>query len=135
MVGDEDILELAERHHEDLDRMTKALVSAANRGGGEDNITVIAFAIAEDGAETVRMPAQDPDEADTAEHVLPAPAVDTMVVPADEVEQVFVEPGSPEAAEITRREPISPAARVRLVLTMLVLLAIAAVLLIVGLSR
>jgi PPM family protein phosphatase len=135
MVGDEDILELAERHHEDLDRMTKALVSAANRGGGEDNITVIAFAIAEDGAETVRMPAQDPDEADTAEHVLPAPAVDTMVVPAEEVEQVFVEPGSPEAAEITRREPISPAARVRLVLTMLVLLAIAAVLLIVGLSR
>jgi protein phosphatase len=136
MVGDEDILELAERHHEDLDRMTKALVSAANRGGGEDNITVIAFAIAEDGAETVRMPAQpDPDEADTAEHVLPAPAVDTMVVPAEEVEQVFVEPGSPEAEEITRREPISPAARVRLVLTMLILLAIAAVLLIVGLSR
>jgi PPM family protein phosphatase len=136
MVGDEEILELAERHHDDLDRMTKALVSAANRGGGEDNITVIAFAIAEDGAETARMPAQrDPDEADTAEHVLPAPAVDTMVVPAEQVEQVFVEPGSPEAAEITRREPISPAARVRLVLTMLVLLAIAAVLLIVGLTR
>jgi hypothetical protein len=82
------------------------------------------------------MPAQsDPDEADTAEHVLPAPAVDTMVVPAEEVEQVFVEPGSPEAEEITRREPISPAGRVRLVLTMLVLLAIAAVLLIVGLTR
>jgi protein phosphatase len=136
MVGDADILELAERHHDDLDRMTKALVSAANRGGGEDNITVIAFAIAEDGAETARMPAQsDPDEADTAEHVLPAPAVDTMVVPAEEVEQVFVEPGSPEAEEITRREPISPAGRVRLVLTMLVLLAIAAVLLIVGLTR
>jgi protein phosphatase len=136
MVGDAEILELAERHHDDLDRMTKSLVSAANRGGGEDNITVIAFAIAEDGAETARMPAQaDPDEADTAEHVLPAPAVDTMVVPAEEVEQVFVEPGSPEAAEITRREPISPAGRVRLVLTMLVLLAIAAVLLIVGLTR
>jgi len=58
-----------------------------------------------------------------------------MVVPPDEVEQVFVEPGSPEAAEITRREPISHAGRVRLVLTMLVLLAIAAVLLIVGLTR
>jgi serine/threonine protein phosphatase PrpC len=135
MVGDSDILETVERHQDDLDRMTKALVSAANRGGGEDNITVIAFAIAEDGEQTIRMPAQaDPDE-DTAEHVLPAPAVDTMVVPAEEVEQVFVEPGSPEAAEITRRKPISHAGRVRLVLTMLVLLAIAAVLLIVGLTR
>jgi protein phosphatase len=136
MVGDGDILELAERHHDDLDRLTKALVSAANRGGGEDNITVIAFAIAEDGDATVRMAAQpDPDEADTAEHVLPAPAVDTMVVPAEQLEAVFVEPGSPEAEEISRREPISPAGRVRLVLTMLVLLAIAAVLLIVGLTR
>ena len=135
MVGDDEIRELADRHHDDLDRLTKALVSAANRGGGEDNITVIAFAIAEDGAETVQMPAQSDPEADTAEHVLPAPAVDTMVVPAEEIEQVFVEPGSPEAEEITRREPMSPAGRVRLVLTMLVLLAIAAVLLIVGLTR
>jgi protein phosphatase len=137
MVGDEDILDIVERHHEDLDRVTKALVSAANRNGGEDNITVVAFDIADEGEETMRMPAQadaDPD-ADTAEHALPSPTVDTMVVPASEVEQVFVEPGSPEAAEITRREPITPAARVRLVLTMLVLLAIAAVLLIVGLTR
>jgi serine/threonine protein phosphatase PrpC len=135
MVGDEEILEIVERHRADLDRLTKALVSAANRGGGEDNITVIAFAMAEDGEETVRMPAQSDPEADTAEHALPAPAVDTMVVPVEEVEQVFVEPGSPEAEEITRRPPISPAGRVRLVLTMLILLAIAAVLLIVGLSR
>jgi serine/threonine protein phosphatase PrpC len=135
MVGDEEILEIIERHRADLDRLTKALVSAANRGGGEDNITVIAFAMAEDGEETVRMPAQSDPEADTAEHALPAPAVDTMVVPVEEVEQVFVEPGSPEAEEITRRPPISPAGRVRLVLTMLILLAIAAVLLIVGLSR
>jgi serine/threonine protein phosphatase PrpC len=136
MVGDDDILDTVERHREDLDRVTKALVSAANRGGGEDNITVIAFAIAADGDETVRMPAVDDDpDADTAEHVLPAPTVDTMVVPPDEVEGAFVEPGSPEAAELGRREPMSPAGRVRLVLTMLVLLAIAAVLLVVGLTR
>jgi len=136
MVGDEDILDTVERHRDDLDRVTKSLVSAANRGGGEDNITVVAFQIADEGDETMRMPAQAAAaDDDTLEHVLAAPPVDTMVVPPDQVPQVFVEPGSPEAAEITRREPITPAARVRLVLTMLVLLGIAAVLLVVGLTR
>jgi PPM family protein phosphatase len=137
MVGDDDILDTVERHREDLDRATKALVSAANRGGGEDNITVVAFAIAADGEETVRMPSVDdtgPDD-DTAEHAVPAPSVDTMVVPPHEVENAFAAPGSPEAAELSRRQPMSPAGRVRLVLTMLILLAIAAVLLVVGLTR
>jgi PPM family protein phosphatase len=134
MVRDDDILDVLEKFHNDLDRATKSLVSAANRGGGEDNITVVAFEISEDGGETARMPAVDED---TMENVAagPAPKVDTMVVPPEEVEHVFVEPGSPEAAAVTRREPISPAARVRLVLTMLVLLAIAAVLLVWGLLR
>jgi PPM family protein phosphatase len=134
MVRDADILEVLDKFHDDLDRATKSLVSAANRGGGEDNITVVAFAISEaDGAATQRMPAVDERE-DTVENVR-LPAVDTMVVPPEEVEHVFVEPGSPEAAAVARREPISPAARVRLVLTMLVLLAIAAVLLVWGLLR
>lgn len=135
MVGDDDILEIVERHHEDLDRVTKALVSAANRGGGEDNITVIAFTISNDGDATVRMPAQDVPDDDTLEQAMPLPTVDTMVVPAAEVEDVFVEPGSAEAIEISRREPMSPAGRVRLVLTMLILLVIAAVLLVWGLVR
>src|SRR5207253_10979016 len=55
MVGDEDILDLVERYHDDLDRVAKSLVSAANRGGGEDNITVIAFTITA-GDDTARMP-------------------------------------------------------------------------------
>jgi PPM family protein phosphatase len=131
MVDDEDIRSVLEKFHNDLDRATKSLVSAANRGGGEDNITVVAFEISEDGAETARMPAVDED---TMENV-PAPKVDTMVVPPEEVEHVFVEPGSPEAAAVTKREPITPAARVRLVLVMLALLAIAVVLLVWGLVR
>jgi protein phosphatase len=135
MVRDDDILEVLDKFHHDLDRATKSLVSAANRGGGEDNITVIAFAISDaaDGAATQRLPAVDERE-DTVENVR-LPAVDTMVVPPEEVEHVFVEPGSPEAAAVAQREPISPAARVRLVLTMLLLLAIAAVLLVWGLVR
>jgi len=134
MVDDEGILDLVERHHDDLDRAAKSLVSAANRGGGEDNITVIAFTLAADG-DTVQMPAAEPDE-DTLEGVpIPAPSVDTMVVRPDQVGDVFVEAGSPAAAAVARREPISPAARVRLVLTMLALLGVAAALLVWGLLR
>jgi serine/threonine protein phosphatase PrpC len=129
MVGDDEILGVLEKYHSDLDRATKSLVAAANRGGGEDNITVIAFAIS-DGDE----PAHVSSIEDTMETVV-APVVDTMVVPPDQVEHVFVEPGSPEALAVTQREPISSAARVRLVLTMLGLLVVAAVLLVWGLVR
>ena len=129
MVDDASILDVLDKYHDDLDRATKALVSAANRRGGEDNITVIAFSIS-DGVEAAHVSSVD----DTME-TLVAPVVDTMVVPPDEVEHVFVEPGSPEAAAVTQREPISSAARVRLVLTMLGLLVVAAVLLVWGLVR
>jgi PPM family protein phosphatase len=129
MVDDDEIREVLEKYRGDLDRATRSLVSAANRGGGEDNITVIAFAISDSDE-----PTQVSSIEDTMETVA-APVVDTMVVPPEEVEHVFVEPGSPEAAAVTQRKPISSAARVRLVLTMLGLLVIAAVLLVWGLVR
>jgi serine/threonine protein phosphatase PrpC len=136
MVGDEDILELLEKHHDDLDRAAKSLVAAANRAGGEDNITVVAFTIGADGDATVQMPVAGSADDDTMEDVLLAgPAVDTMVVPAHEVEQALLVPGSPEALAAVAREPISSAARVRLVLIMIALLGIAAVLLVWGLLR
>jgi protein phosphatase len=136
MVGDDDILELLEKYHHDLDRAAKSLVAAANRAGGEDNITVVAFTIGADADETMKMPAAGTADDDTMESVLPpGPAVDTMVVPAGEIERALLVPGSPEALAAVAREPISPAARVRLVLTMLALLGVAAVLLVWGLLR
>src|SRR5262249_57210278 len=39
MVEDEEILELLHANRDDLEKAVKALVAAANRGGGEDNIT------------------------------------------------------------------------------------------------
>ena len=141
MVGDEDILELLERHHDDLDRAAKSLVAAANRAGGEDNITVVAFTISADLGDTVlgdtvQLPPTGSADEDTMEDVLTLqPAVDTMVVPPHEVEGALLVPGSTEALAAVRREPISSAARVRLVLTMLVLLGVAAVLLVWGLLR
>jgi len=43
MVDDGTILAEIDRNREDLKSATKALVRAANRGGGEDNITVVFF--------------------------------------------------------------------------------------------
>jgi protein phosphatase len=134
MVDDDDILEVLEHFHDDLDRATNSLVAAANRGGGEDNITVVAFAIVADAEETARLPRPTVDE-DTRENVVEAPKVDTMVVPAAEVADALLVPGSPEAEAAVRGEPISSAARVRLVLLMVVLLAVAGALLAWGLLR
>jgi len=137
MVEDEDILEVLDRNRSDLDRAVKSLVAAANRGGGEDNITAVAFRIAEvadDLDATVELRRDEPDE-ETKEQIAPEPPVDTMVIPPERIEAELIEPGSPEARALARREPMGNAGRVRLALTMLVLLAIAVVLLVWGLLR
>ena len=100
MVGNERILELVERHRGDLDAVAKALIGAANRGGGDDNITVVAFEISAAEDETARLaaPAEpDPDEEDTLTEVDRVPAVTTMVVPPEEAERFAApEPLAPE---------------------------------------
>jgi PPM family protein phosphatase len=79
MVGNDRILELVERNRRDLDAAAKALVAAANKGGGDDNITVVAFEIAPEGeaAPAAREPAPDEeetlDESDQVPTVKPAP--------------------------------------------------------------
>jgi protein phosphatase len=130
MVEDEDILDVIERHRDDLDRMVRSLVAAANRGGGEDNITAVAFRIAagSDGAGPVR--ATEPDE-DTIESPPVHAAVDTVVIPPERIDQELIEPGSEAVADA----PIDTNARVRLVLAMVALLAVAAGLLVWGLLK
>src|SRR5690348_14143899 len=70
MVSDDGILEEISRNRGDLRAAAKALVRAANKGGGEDNITVVFFEIQSDedvSERTVTLPApqQDDDEEDT----------------------------------------------------------------------
>jgi hypothetical protein len=64
-------------------------VDAANAGGGEDNITVVLFAVDGDD-DTATMPAvtaeqEHDDDEDTLSGLDAVPAVDTAVVPAAEI--------------------------------------------------
>lgn len=52
MVDDETILSAVEQNRPNLQEVAKALINAANRGGGEDNITVVFFEV--DGAEEMQ---------------------------------------------------------------------------------
>jgi PPM family protein phosphatase len=127
MVEDEEILELVLANRDDLDKAVKALVSAANRVGGEDNITAVAFRISSEAApsleDTVEMPAltgkeDEPDE-QTSEYPERDGHGDTMVVPPSEI------PEEPIVDEAPPR-PAADARRVRIVLIGIVLLLLVA---------
>jgi protein phosphatase len=128
MVGDEEILELLHQNRDDLDKAVRALVAAANRGGGEDNITAVAFRISSEPApnleDTVAMPAitADGDEPDeqTREYTEADPGGGTMIVAPGDI---------PEELTATEAvaEPAGPSSkRVWLVLIVIVLLLLAA---------
>jgi protein phosphatase len=113
MVGDREILALVEEKRGDLQALVKALIKAANKGGGEDNITVVAFELddaAEDGSELdeTAVVAGDPDEEDTLTEadevpVVPPPAGDTMVVSADELAAAYEQEQAVAAPRRRRR--------------------------------
>ena len=136
MVDDRTILELVEQHRDDLQTLVKSLIKAANKGGGEDNITVVAFDITDDDAteQTAVRPAPEPDEVepdeeDTLTEADAIPVVDTMVVSTDEI-----------AAAYEQQESQKPRKRRRLtrVLSFLVVVALlvaVAFLILWGLAR
>jgi serine/threonine protein phosphatase PrpC len=90
MVSEESILDVVERHREDIEGALRALVKEANRGGGQDNITVVAFEIADgplsrDG-DTREQALPAADDEDTLSELDAVPTVDTAVVPVDEIQ-------------------------------------------------
>ena len=98
MVDDASILGVVERNRTNLDRTARALVDAANKGGGDDNITVIVFELGADDAESPPAPApvadQGPDdEEQTLTELDAVPTVDdTMLVSRDELETLAAAP-------------------------------------------
>jgi protein phosphatase len=121
MVSEESILDVVERNREDIDAALRALVREANRGGGQDNITVVAFEIADgvlshDGntREQALPAAPAPDDEDTLDEADAIPVVDTAVVSVDEI--------AAEGTAIRRRQR-----RRRILAWLAILLLIAAV--------
>ena len=98
MVGNDRILELVERHRGDLKTAAKALIAAANKGGGDDNITVVAFEIAGADDETLRIEGEQASAAPSPEDeetLTEANGVPT-VTPPSEVES-SAEPHQPDS--------------------------------------
>jgi serine/threonine protein phosphatase PrpC len=149
MVAGEAIEEVLIANRGDLDGAAKALVRAANRGGGDDNITAVLFQIVADGT-----PRAEPDEKTREYQSVPADeedtlhpedgvpaiteipsAVDTMVVSAAEVETALAErehePDVPQAG--TREAGI--ARRFLALLVIVALIALIVVLVWWGLAR
>ena len=124
MVPDERILETIQNSRQDLEAAARQLVSNANRGGGEDNITVVFFEIVEEGAasdDTVQItkPVENVetfDEEDTLSGLDAVPAVSTMVVPLERIEAAMAADAPTREIEIPRRR-----SRGRLVLGVVVL--------------
>ncbi|MFL5955587.1 MAG: Stp1/IreP family PP2C-type Ser/Thr phosphatase [Gaiellaceae bacterium] len=145
MVDAGDIEEILRRHRGDLPAASRALIQAANRGGGEDNITAVLFSV-EEGASTAEpdertrelaLPSEDEEDTLHPEDGVappppagPAPtAVDTMVVPAAEI----------DAAIAAHEEQQAPRAGLgRRLLALLVILALVAIIVVLvwwGLAR
>ncbi len=144
MVAGEGIEEVLLENRGDLDGTARALVRAANRGGGDDNITAVLFEIVADDAapssepdERTREYATSPDEEDTLHPEDGVPvitempsAVDTMVVSAAELQTALAD---------QERGPEVPQAGIgRRLLALLVIVALVALIVVLvwwGLAR
>jgi PPM family protein phosphatase len=133
MVAEDSILDVVEGNRGDIEAALRALVKEANRGGGQDNITVVAFEIAAGGVaaqdgdtrEQALPQAAVADDEDTLTEADAVPVVDTAVISADAI-QAEVDAGERDERAVRRRH-----LRRRLVAWLVVLLLMAAALLVV----
>jgi protein phosphatase len=109
MVPAPTIERLLDQHRGDLQTAGKALIHAANRGGGEDNITAVLFELADGEAPATSGPdeptrehllaSEDEDTLHPEDRVELPPTADTMVVSAADLHAALAtgEPARPQA--------------------------------------
>jgi protein phosphatase len=113
MIDDETIRGVLQEKDSDLDEAAKELVRLANKAGGEDNITVVAFEITDEPSaleETRPMPAvSEPepkqDDEDTLDESDAVPAVDTIVLSPSEAARLQASGLQPQSPKRRRRWP------------------------------
>ena len=107
MIDDETILRVLDERKDDLEGAAKELVRLANRAGGEDNITVVAFEVTDEPEanaleETRPMPAvaepepRAADDEDTLDESDAVPVVDTFVMKPDEAARLQADGAEPQ---------------------------------------
>jgi protein phosphatase len=93
MVSAEAIEEVLREYRGDLDTAARALIRAANNGGGDDNITAVLFEIVDGDS----VPAGEPDERTRELPTMPHDEEETLH-PEDRVSPPEPAPASPEEA-------------------------------------
>jgi protein phosphatase len=154
MISGDEIEEVLRKNRENLDAAARALVKAANRGGGDDNITAVLFemvegegaaAEADEHTREFALPSGAEDGADTlhpeGDGVVAAPAAnDTMVVPVADIEAAM-EDERRDDAEVETQPPQAgthEAGVGRRLLALLVIAALVAIIVVLvwqGLAR
>jgi len=145
MVDPDTMANIVERHRGRPDAAARALIKAANDGGGEDNITAVLFEI--DGASDADEPTMEAataaaDESDT---MLRQPTVsadgaagsegDTMIVSADELRAALAQSGEEASQQPPAPPPVPFYRYVLATLVILVLAGLVVFLAVWGLAR
>ena len=131
MVEDDDVQQTLERYRGDLDGALRTLVQQALEGGGEDNITVVAFEIGEPSAEVEELertrehavpPVQEDDDDTLDELDGVRTAGNTMVMSVAELNAATAALAPPRAERTReRRGLLAPALLIALVALIVVL--------------
>ena len=142
MVSDSQILSIIEESRDNLKGAAQALVRAANKGGGDDNITVIFFEVGqadEPLEETARYPVltdEPGEDEETLDEVdgVPAVGTDTMIVSPEDARRLTQAAADPTPPASPGRAAPQRSRVVPLLLIILGILAMVA-LLVWGLAR